>query len=100
MLKGAQSWQRSRGTNIDGEFVATGKVLEKRNPTDGTLVAKVHEAGKNEVDRSYVGRVERGDNNVASLSIQCISSACATEQRLAERRAASGARLKPDVNMA
>jgi hypothetical protein len=28
------------------------------------------------------------------------SSARATEQRLAERRAASGARLKPDVDMA
>ncbi|ENO84976.1 2-hydroxymuconic semialdehyde dehydrogenase [Thauera linaloolentis] len=35
---------------INGEFVATAKAFDKFSPLDGTLIARVHEAGKAEVD--------------------------------------------------
>ncbi|MCP5231433.1 MAG: 5-carboxymethyl-2-hydroxymuconate semialdehyde dehydrogenase, partial [Zoogloeaceae bacterium] len=35
---------------INGEFVATAKTFEKRSPLDNTLLAKVCEAGKADVD--------------------------------------------------
>lgn len=35
---------------INGEFVATAKSFDKFSPTDGRLIAQVHEAGKAEVD--------------------------------------------------
>jgi hypothetical protein len=41
--------------------------------------------------------IERPDLAELNRSWQRISGRCATEQRLAGRRAASGARLKPDV---
>ncbi|MCL2656275.1 MAG: 2-hydroxymuconic semialdehyde dehydrogenase [Betaproteobacteria bacterium] len=35
---------------INGEFVATGKTFDKRSPLDNAIIAKVHEAGRGEVD--------------------------------------------------
>lgn len=35
---------------IDGEFVATATTFDKRSPLDNGLLAKVHEAGRSEVD--------------------------------------------------
>ncbi|WP_420468230.1 2-hydroxymuconic semialdehyde dehydrogenase [Panacagrimonas sp.] len=35
---------------IDGAFVATGKTFDKRSPLDNTVLGRVHEAGKTEVD--------------------------------------------------
>jgi len=44
-----------------------------------------------------VGSAIVGSLPESSHSRQSVSSECATRQRLAERRAASGSRLKPDV---
>ena len=35
---------------INGEFIATGKTFDKFSPLDNSLLARVHEAGRNEVD--------------------------------------------------
>ena len=35
---------------INGEFVATAKQFEKRTPVDNSVIGRVHEAGKAEVD--------------------------------------------------
>ncbi len=35
---------------IDGEFVATGKTFDNRNPATGRVIGPVHEAGADEVD--------------------------------------------------
>ncbi len=35
---------------INGEFIATGKTFDKFSPLDNNLLARVHEAGRNEVD--------------------------------------------------
>ena len=35
---------------VNGEFVATGSTFEKRSPLNGKVIARVHEAGKAEVD--------------------------------------------------
>jgi aminomuconate-semialdehyde/2-hydroxymuconate-6-semialdehyde dehydrogenase len=35
---------------IDGEFVATSNTFDKRSPLDNRVIAKVHEAGRSEVD--------------------------------------------------
>lgn len=35
---------------INGEWVATGKTFENRNPIDNSLIGSVHEAGKVEID--------------------------------------------------
>jgi aminomuconate-semialdehyde/2-hydroxymuconate-6-semialdehyde dehydrogenase len=37
---------------INGEFVATGSQFDKRSPLDNTVIGRVHEAGKAEVDRA------------------------------------------------
>lgn len=35
---------------INGEFVSTGKLFDKRSPLDNSVIAQVHEAGRAEVD--------------------------------------------------
>jgi transcriptional regulator with XRE-family HTH domain len=54
-------------------LVALGSTIRRTRLQQG--VSQEHLALKAEIDRSYVGRVERGDNNVALLTLKKIASA-------------------------
>ena len=43
---------------INGEFVATERFFDKRTPVDNSLIARVHEAGKAEVDAAVAAAAE------------------------------------------
>lgn len=55
---------------INGEFVATGKAFDKYSPVDNRLIAKVHEAGKAEVDRAVQAAQAAMKGPWASFSVE------------------------------
>lgn len=55
------------GKRQDPALVALGKTIRNTRIAQGVSQEKL--ALKSEVDRSYLGRVERGDNNVALLTL-------------------------------
>ena len=57
----------------DPALIALGEALKRVRLSRGISQEKL--ALLAEVDRSYVGRVERGDNNVAILTLQRLTSA-------------------------
>jgi len=57
----------------DPTLVALGEAMKRIRLSKGISQEKL--ALLSEVDRSYVGRIERGDNNVAMLTLARLSSA-------------------------
>ena len=57
----------------DPALIALGEALKRLRLSRG--ISQEMLALLAEVDRSYVGRVERGDNNVAILTLQRLTSA-------------------------
>ena len=75
---GAPSWNHSGVPNLtsqrqDPALVALGEAL--RRIRKAKSISQERLALLAEVDRSYVGRVERGDNNVAVLTLICLVAA-------------------------
>jgi transcriptional regulator with XRE-family HTH domain len=68
------------------ELIALGSAIKKRRLQKN--VSQEHLALLAGVDRSYLGRVERGDNNVATLTL--IKIATALELSLEELAACAG----------
>lgn len=57
----------------DPTLVALGEAMKRVRLSKGITQEKL--ALLAEVDRSYVGRIERGDNNVALLTLERLASA-------------------------
>lgn len=67
-------------------LIALGQAIRRMRQTKGISQEKL--ALLAEVDRSYMGRVERGDNNVAVLTLERIAAAMGVT--LAELMAEAG----------
>ena len=61
------------GKRQDRKLIALGKAIREVRLAKGISQEKL--ALLSEVDRSYVGRVERGDNNVAVLTLARLAAA-------------------------
>jgi len=57
----------------DSTLIALGKAIRSKRKEQGVSQEKL--AFLAGIDRSYIGRVERGDNNVAILTLQKIAMA-------------------------
>lgn len=70
IIAGCRTHQKNRQ---DPQLVALGAAIRRARLEKG--LSQEHLALHAEVDRSYLGRVERGDNNVAILTLIRIAEA-------------------------